>query len=257
MSDNKQIGLASNALKQSYYYITNLLELDENESDNIILLEYDKFKSSWNNLEIDNYMSDGGKYRYRRYSVVNCYNGNELEYLPPEPHYQKIVYNNLNGDIFRHYAAFEEHILKSFTLKLMINLSCKIFNQIKPENLNWRVECHQFRIIPSADTLAFPTPEGRHRDGVDYVFMMLIERENITGGVTKIYNNANSCIATHTLKSPQECILLDDTKVMHEVSHVNHLSSSNTAYRDVLVLTFRSLSDGSVSAYKVNESRLS
>lgn len=241
MSDNQQIGLAVNALKESYYYITNLLGLDNKAFNKIITLEYDRFKDSWNNLEIDNYMSDGGKYRYRRYSVINCYNGNELEYLSPEPHYQRIVYNNLNGDIFRHYAAFEEHILKNSLLKAMINLCCKIFNQMKPKNLNWRVECHQFRIIPSAYKLAFPTPEGKHRDGVDYVFMMLIERKNITGGITKIYNNSDTCIATHTLESAEECILLDDTKVMHEASPIHNLPNSHTAYRDVLVLTFRSL----------------
>lgn len=232
MNDNQQIELAVNALKENSYYITNLAELYNKE--------FNKFKNSWNNLEMDNYMSDGGKYRYRRYSVIN-FSNNKLQHLPPEPHYQKKVYNNLNGDILRYYAAFEEYVLKGLHLRAIITLCCKIFNQLSPESLNWRVECHQFRVIPCNKKPAFPTPEGKHRDGVDYVFMMLIERKNISGGITKIYNDTDICIATHTLESAGECIFLDDTKVMHEVSPINADFNSRKVYRDMLVLTFRIL----------------
>ena len=241
MNGEQQIKLAANALKENSYCITSLLELNNKAFSKITALERNRFKDSWSNLEIDNHMSDNGKYRYRRYSVINCYNGNKLEYLPSEPHYQKKYINNLNGDILRYYADFEEYVLKSSLLSAMIMLCCKIFNHLSPENLKWRVECHQFRIIPSNDKLAFPTPEGRHRDGVDYVFMMLMKRKNITGGITKIYSNDDVCIATHMMKYAEECILLDDSKVMHEVSPINNLLANLDGYRDMLVLTFRSL----------------
>jgi len=235
---HNQVELAANALKERYYYITSLLELDSEIFGPMFSLEYKTFKSSWNNLELDNHMADNGKYRYRRYSVINCYPNLELEYLPIEPHFQKIEYNDLNGGVFRHYSPFEERVLRSLLLKKIINLCCRIFNQVKYKSLCWRVECHQFRVIPPTNESAFPTPEGRHRDGVEYVFMMLIERKNITGGVTNIYNHSNACVATHTLELSQECILLDDTKVMHEVSPVNS-GLIDTSYRDVMVLTFR------------------
>ena len=228
------------ALKKEGYYVTNLVSFDNKEPNYIYSQKYDEFKDSWNNLKLDNYMSDGGRYRYRRYSVVICYNCNELKYLPLEPHFQNETYNNLNGGVYRYYKSFKKNILEGFILKIIVNQCCSIFNNIICKNLNWRVECHQFRIISSSTQLASPTPEGKHRDGVDYVFIALIKRENIVGGMTKIYDNDNSCLFRRILQD-QECIILDDFKVMHEVLSISSLSSKELAYRDALVLTFKKI----------------
>ena len=42
----------------------------------------------------------------------------------------------------------------------------------------WYVEAHQFR-IDTTDGIGRPTPEGAHRDGVDFVAVILIQRTGI------------------------------------------------------------------------------
>ncbi len=49
----------------------------------------------------------------------------------------------------------------------------------------WHVELHQFRIETSPAETGRPTPEGLHRDGVDWVFVMLVDRHNVSDGVTE------------------------------------------------------------------------
>jgi len=226
-------------LTNKYYCIADFYNLTFSDLQPNVELDFHNFKKLWNNLSQDNYMADGGKYRYRRYSVIICLDNFELVFLPPEPHFQKIIYNNLNGDVYRYYEPFEESGLRSNFLKSAIITSCKIFNQIRGKKLNWRVECHQFRITPLPNEQGFPTPEGKHRDGREFVLIMLIDRKNIRGGVTRIYNNDNLLIKKLTMKRSQECIFLDDNNVLHEVSPIRYLKKGQIGYRDVIVLTFQ------------------
>lgn len=169
-------------IQNKHYFISSLKEIGHKFTD-LLPQHYQQFSDSWGHLDSDLYMSDKGKYRYRRYSVINWRNNDDLEYLPPEPHFQKKTYNYLHGDIYRHYSPFEDKTLKNPLLKALIDYSGKAFCQLKKEQQSWRVECHQFRIVPSKEEKGLPTPEGKHRDGVEYVFMMLINRHNIEGGV--------------------------------------------------------------------------
>ena len=76
----------------------------------------------------------------------------------------------------------------------------------------WLIEAHQFRIITGRDP-GKPTPEGLHRDGVDYVFISLIERHNISGGVTRVVP-ANTAARSHTveLARPANSLFLIDSR---------------------------------------------
>jgi hypothetical protein len=51
------------------------------------------------------------------------------------------------------------------------------------------VELHQFRIEAGDGEAGLPTPEGAHRDGVDWVIVMLVDRHNVASGVTDIFAN--------------------------------------------------------------------
>jgi hypothetical protein len=84
-----------------------------------------------------------------------------------------------------------------------------------------------------------PTPEGKHRDGVEYVFMMIVNRYNVEGGVTRIYDNMDQLLSTYTMKNSCECIFIDDGKTMHEVSPIYPSLIEDKSYRDILVLTFQ------------------
>ena len=83
-----------------------------------------------------------------------------------------------------------------------------------------------------------PTPEGLHRDGVDFVLVLLISRRNIASGMTTIHALEGRRLGHFTLTDPLDAALVDDKRVAHGVTPVEALDRAQPAYRDVLVVTF-------------------
>jgi hypothetical protein len=103
----------------------------------------------------------------------------------------------------------------------------------------WHIEVHQFRIEARYGEAGRPTPEGLHRDGVDYVLVLLVSRRNIASGVTGIHGLDGTPLGQFTLTEPFDAALVDDSRVAHGVTPVEPIDPSQLAYRDVLVVTFR------------------
>ncbi|MFX8219121.1 2OG-Fe dioxygenase family protein, partial [Acinetobacter baumannii] len=78
-----------------------------------------------------------------------------------------------------------------------------VFDRLAPDVRAWQVEVHQFRIEATPGHAGEPTPEGRHRDGVDYVLVLLIRRDNIASGTTGIYRVEDGReVGSFTLTTP-------------------------------------------------------
>ena len=105
--------------------------------------------------------------------------------------------------------------------------------------LAWHVELHQFRIEAGEGEAGLPTPEGAHRDGVDWVIVMLVERHNVASGVTDIFAPDGTRLGAFTLTQPRDAVFLDDHRVLHGVTAIRPLEAGAPARRDVLVATFR------------------
>ncbi len=108
-----------------------------------------------------------------------------------------------------------------------------------PASRSWHIEIHQFRIEAKAGEKGQPTPEGMHRDGRDYVLVLLVRRANIKSGVTTIHNLDKKEVGSFTLTHPFDAALVDDARVFHGVTAVTPLDPKKPAYRDVLVVTFK------------------
>jgi hypothetical protein len=106
----------------------------------------------------------------------------------------------------------------------------------------WFVEAHQFR-IDTTDGIGRPTPEGAHRDGVDMVAVFLVNRHQIKGGETRVFDAAGPDGQRFTLAEPWSVLLLDDARVIHESTPIQPLIkqgvSPQDCFRDTLVVTLR------------------
>ena len=78
-----------------------------------------------------------------------------------------------------------------------------------------------------------------HRDGVDYVLVLLIDRQNIASGTTTVHALNGLELGAFTLTEPLDAALLDDSKVAHGVTPIEPVDAARPAYRDVLVVTWR------------------
>jgi hypothetical protein len=144
------------------------------------------FLDSWNRLEQDQYMADGGSYRKRRHATyaING-SGQRAQLMPYQPHYQTVDYNPLNGGVARYFAPILDDLHQSITLAALLEFGNAVFSQITG-NQQWHIELHQFRIEARDGRMGKPTPEGVHRDGVDFVIVVMIKRVNIDSGATTI-----------------------------------------------------------------------
>ena len=203
------------------------------------LADWDRFVASWNDMPRDHYMADGGRYRRRRHATLSVAPfATQATLEAHQPHYQSVDYNPLNGGIARHYERIAGTIVRGPTMSALFALCSKVFGQLSPGR-NWHVEVHQFRIEADAAQSGQPTPEGVHRDGVDYVLVMMVKRHNIREGTTTIHGPDAKQLASFTLTEALDMTLVDDHRCLHGVTPVVPLDLSGPAYRDVLVVTFR------------------
>jgi hypothetical protein len=109
------------------------------------------------------------------------------------------------------------------------------------------VQVFQNRILANQHQLGLPTPEGVHRDGVDYVLTLLIKRHNIEGGESATYlADGVSVISKVTLQTPGDYILLDDRVTKHSVEAIARHDSNQIGYRDALIVMFTQLSNNPI-----------
>jgi hypothetical protein len=203
--------------------------------------DWESFADSWNDLGVDTFMADGGRYRRRRHAAFSV-GAAGITRKPHQPHYQSRDYNPLNGGIARWFEPITPTIGVHPALRAILSAGHDIFTACTTPDrrpANWHVEVHQFRVEARNGEAGKPTPEGLHRDGVDWVLVMLVRRQNVTSGQTSIHDLRKAHLGSFTLTAPLESALVDDDRVYHGVTPVTPIDPDAPAYRDVLVATFR------------------
>jgi hypothetical protein len=203
------------------------------------LTDWAGFASSWNDLPLDTQLPDGHRYRRRRHATLSARPGeDDLRVEPHQPHYQSLEYNPLVGGIERWFEPMRPEVVAGPTFRHIVGYCRRLFDALRP-GAAWHVECHQFRIEARGDAAGRPTPEGVHRDGVDYVLVLLVNRSNIESGTTTVHGPDGRVLGSFTLSAPFDSALVDDARVRHGVTAVHPIDPARPAHRDVLVVTFR------------------
>ena len=201
--------------------------------------QWQQFANSWDQLTLDKYMGDQGRYRYRRYGeFAYCSQNRVFKPMPHKPYMQPLIVNPLNGGIARHFDPLESSFVESQVLNGVLHMMVNIFNRIVATPSDWNVRLHPYRILGSTEKAGKPTPEGLHRDGVTYIASLLIARHNVFGGRTSLTSNDTTPLTSLELKYPMDLLISDDAKTLHEVSEISPQDERSPAYRDVLVIAF-------------------
>ena len=198
--------------------------------------------SFWEALPPDGYLKDGGHYRSRRHGsfiqhLDAAAGASDLEQVPQRAHYQPSTFNALHGGLVRWYPPLDGQLVAMPCFRGLVAGLGRVFAGQRTVR-QWFVEVHQFRI----DTLGGvgrPTPEGAHRDGVDFVGVILVQRRGIRGGETRVFELDGPYGVRFTLDQPWSALLMDDTRVIHETTPIVPLDAAASGWRDTLVLTYR------------------
>jgi hypothetical protein len=195
------------------------------------------FAASWEDLAVDGYLLERGIRRRRRHAVFSVTASGRLVREPHQPHYQSRQYNALQGGIERWFEPILPAVAASAVLSSILECCAQVFGSLGRAGA-WRVEVHQFRIEASGGELGRPTPEGIHRDGVDYVLVLLVARTNVGSGTTEIYGVDGERLGSFTLQRAFDSMFVDDARVAHGVTPIRAVVATLPAHRDVLVVTF-------------------
>ena len=212
------------------------------------LSDWPAVAASWNHLVVDPYLAESARFRRRRFAVYRANADGAIERQPHQPHFQHREYNRLFGGIERWFEPIAPEIGDSATLRTIIAFCARFFSALATGVVCWHVEVHQFRIEARDAAPGQPTPEGIHRDGVDFVLVLLVNRDNIASGVTTVYDLAGSPLGTFTLTDPFDATLVDDNRVAHGVTAVAPLDPARSGCRDVLVVTLRHATSSTTTA---------
>ncbi len=170
------------------------------------LRDWGSFAATWDDLGVDAYMADGGRYRRRRFAAFRAAAA-EIVRKPHQPHYQSRDYNPLNGGLERWFEPVTEAVAHHPALTAILSVSRELFDRMTPAEVR---------------------PAAWH-----------VELENIASGETTIYDLVKRPLGSFTLTAPLDAALVDDGRVYHGVTAVAPLDPLLPAYRDVLVVTFR------------------
>jgi hypothetical protein len=200
------------------------------------LSELDALRASWERLTRDAYLLDGGRYRFRRHSCfIHELAGDSLQLVAHRAHWQPRDYNALHGGLERWFDPIETAVLDSPAWGGLLRALGKLFATVRAQP-RWYIEAHQFR-IDTAEGIGRPTPEGAHRDGVDFVAVILVNRSDVSGGETRVFDAQGPAGVRFTMAEPWTALLLNDAQVVHETTPIQ--KAGPRGLRDTLVLTFR------------------
>lgn len=213
-----------------------LLQPDELAAEcRVDLDQLGRLAPSWKQLPRDAYLRDGGRYRARRHSCFIYEPAHPLQLVPHRAHWQPTEYNALHGGMERWFDPMPSEVLQAPVWNQLISGLAELFARARPVQ-RWHIEAHQFR-IDTAEGIGRPTPEGAHRDGVDYVAVILVNRCHVRGGETRVFEAEGTSGVRFTMSAPWTALLLDDAKVIHETTPIQNDGPGGV--RDTLVITFR------------------
>jgi len=191
---------------------------------------------SWNDLPPDLYLKDGGKYRRRRHACFVVDDGRVTQ-APHRAHWQPLEYNALHGGMLRMFEPVRPETVALPGWQCLLKAVARSASEQKGAQ-PWYIEAHQFR-IDTEGGIGRPTPEGAHRDGVDFVAVFLVGRQGIKGGESRVFQADGPAGQRFTLTEPWSLLWLDDERVIHETTPIQPAQPDVQGTRDTLVLTVR------------------
>jgi hypothetical protein len=173
---------------------------------------------------------------------------------PYSAYFQAKHFNIEYGNQRRRFAPFGDELLSNPALLALTNICFRLIPRwrLKGDG-RWPVlvGMHLVRLQSDGRRAAVATPNHAHQDGEPFTFVIMLERDNIVGGVSYIVqarcagrhpDDLLDCevLATGTLTEPLDIAAVDDARVAHHVTGVLG-ADGRPGSRSVLLLDYSEL----------------
>jgi hypothetical protein len=196
------------------------------------------FVESYDDLPVDPYMADGGRYRRRRLTrYIYDVDSRKISTTENPGYFQAVEHNPFAGGQLRKFEELRESVRENAYLQAMIAFNARLWG--RPDVRRWKVQAHCIRTLVTPGHLGRPTPEGAHRDGVSFLGVHLVRKNNIVGGETSVYTPDEHLLGRVVLADFLDSFFGDDHRVRHGVSDVELADPHGDAgIRDMLLLGY-------------------
>lgn len=186
---------------------------------------------SYEDCPHDPFMGNGTRYkRFSQYKLTHRGEGWTGELLPQRAYTAPKRFNPIGGGFKRPYEPLQADFGE---------LVCFLAEQIGLDaSVPWQLNVHQNRSIADAQRDGQLTPEGRHKDGHEFVSISAFAREGVSGGRTRVWGSedAEEPLFEHTMV-PGQTLLLDDRAVLHDVTDIQPVGNQRGT-RDILIVAY-------------------
>jgi hypothetical protein len=209
-----------------------------------------KLQDEWERLPPDAYADMIRTKRFRRYSKLNYsqHAGLTTDIVTDPTFYQSAEINSVYGGIDRRFPQIQQSTIQSPTFLRIFKVVVEALpshlrksfdsSRSNPDRQALKASAHQIRCTCDKATAVSPAPEGIHRDGHQFLSITLICRENVNGGISRIYDNKGRLVFEQKLTSPLDTIVINDLTMMHSISEITCGNDANEGKRDILIFDF-------------------
>lgn len=203
---------------------------------------WEELSTSWDRLAPDRYFGavDTSCHRVRRYRDFTFVpRKGLLEPLPPVPYFQSLRQNVYAGGIERRFSAVEASVWTSPFFCALVAHDFAAF-PIEPSLLDaaWTVHVHQIRIVAGPQATTPVTPEGVHSDGYPFAAVHLVDRVDVTGGESTVYDGSGRPLATASFEEPLDSLFFLDRDMKHYVTPITGCHPTRPGRRSILAVSF-------------------
>lgn len=195
-------------------------------------------QESFADLVKDEFMADGGTYRFRRYSRFRL-EGDQLAPLEGHSILQSREENPLNGGVVRTFAPLQASVANHPLLGALIWHDAGVAKECWPELFEKAVQVgvHQVRIVTRVGESGLPTPEGIHLDGESFTFQHFIRRENARGGEFRAYDQSKRLVFSWLQEESLDSVAFRGT-TWHSATPITTNPDAQEGHRDIFLIDF-------------------
>lgn len=199
--------------------------------------------------------------RHRLYSQVFHHHDGTLGLVPPfqdgpnlhqyTTYFQASHFNRQFGDQTRRFPPFPNALLESVAIRKLVNACFSLIPSWRMERSRRNsllVGLHAQALKSDGRRAGMASPPHLHQDGEPFTFIVMLERKNVTGGISYIATvdaagqspddiDEARILARGPLMLPLDILAVDDERVTHHVSGVLG-ANGQPGCRSVLLIDF-------------------
>jgi hypothetical protein len=191
-------------------------------------LQLREIQRLFHGVPLDPYVPEG----FRRKSLFRArLSDRKMLVTDHAPLYQPVEFNPIHGGIYRHYPAMDQR------LAALLAPVAHIFGACAGLDESDEILVQAQRITAEQGKTGLPVVEGWHQDDIQVLGLLLINRSNVSGGVSLLSRDRGRSLAFEQQLRPGDFLLINDTVMWHNTTAIKQLTQDLPGFRDIVIIT--------------------